>query len=71
MKKTKADVKIYDVEKWHGFMGGVHLLKVEVGDFEEICEIAKLINRPLLYDKKKNRYKVLDGAVVYVYIGEE
>lgn len=70
-KGKGTNPKSYEIHRWHGFAGGVYLLKVEIGSLEEIEEIAEMMDRPLLWDEDKKRYKVLDGATAYIYQVED
>jgi hypothetical protein len=61
-----ADVKVFDIE-WEGFFGNVHLMNVGISTFEDLCEIAAIIGRPVLKEKGRNIYHVLDASTVYTH----
>ena len=60
------DIKIFEIQ-WEGFMGGFHLMNVGVPKFEDLCEIAIIMSKPVLKEKGREVYHVVDSATVYTY----
>jgi len=64
---SKSDeVKVFEIE-WEGFFGNMHLMNIGIPTFEDLCEIALIISRPLLKEKGRNVYHVVDASTVYTY----
>ncbi|MBU0762558.1 MAG: DUF5305 domain-containing protein [Candidatus Altiarchaeota archaeon] len=64
--KKYSDVKAFEIE-WEGFFGNMHLMNVGIHTLEDLMEIAKIISRPVLKEKGRNIYHVLDASTVYTY----
>ncbi|MFC2153943.1 hypothetical protein ACFLRC_00480 [Candidatus Altiarchaeota archaeon] len=62
-----AEVKIFEI-RWDNLLGGLHLMNIGVKKYEDICEIAEMMNKPLLKEKGKERYHVVDSATIYTCI---
>ena len=60
------EIKVFEI-KWEGFFGGMHLMNIGVTSFEDLCELAVIMNRPVLKEKKKSIYHVVDSSTVYTY----
>jgi hypothetical protein len=42
-------------------------MNVGISTFENLCEIAIIISRPVLKEKGRNIYHVADASTVYTY----
>lgn len=62
-----SEVKVYEI-RWDNLLGGLHLMNIGVESYEDICEIAALMEKPLLKEKGRERYHVVDSATIYTYI---
>ena len=60
------DVKVFEIE-WEGFFGNMHLMNIGIATFEDLCEIAMIMSRPVLKEKGRNIYHVVDASTVYTY----
>ncbi|MBD3261381.1 MAG: hypothetical protein GF334_06800 [Candidatus Altiarchaeales archaeon] len=61
-----SEVKVFEIN-WEGFFGGMHMMNIRVQSFEDLCEIGVISNRPVLKEKNKNIYHVVDSSTVYTY----
>ena len=66
MDLKDTEVKVFEIA-WEGFFGNMHLMNVGIPSFEDLCEIAIIMARPLLKEKGRNIYHVVDGSTVYTY----
>ena len=67
MVMTKSEeVKVFEIA-WEGFFGNMHLMNIGIPTFEDLCEIAVIISRPVLKEKERNVYHVVDASTVYTY----
>jgi hypothetical protein len=66
MVKIPDEVKVFEIT-WEGFFGGMHLMNIGVATFEDLCEIGIIMGRPVLKEKGKNIYHVVDAATVYTF----
>jgi hypothetical protein len=64
--KNQANEKVFEIE-WEGFFGNMHLMNVGIHTYEELSEISKIISKPMLKEKGRNIYHVLDASTVYTY----
>lgn len=65
VEKTE-EMKVFEIE-WEGFFGNMHLMNVGISKYDDLCEIAKIIGRPILKEKGRNIYHVLDASTVYTH----
>ena len=59
-------VKIFEIE-WEGFFGNMHLMNIGISNYDDLCEIAVIMSRPVLKEKGRNIYHVVDASTVYTY----
>jgi hypothetical protein len=62
----EGEVKVFEIE-WEGFFGNMHLMNIGISTFEDLCEIAVIIGRPVLKEKGRNIYHAVDASTVYTY----
>jgi hypothetical protein len=60
------EVKVFEIA-WEGFFGNMHLMNLGIQTFEDLCEIAMIMSRPVLKEKGRNVYHVVDASTVYTY----
>jgi len=60
------EVKVFEIA-WEGFFGNMHLMNLGIQSFEDLCEIAMIMSRPVLKEKGRNVYHVVDASTVYTY----
>lgn len=60
------EVKVFEIE-WEGFFGSMHLMNIGIPTFEDLCELAIIMSRPVLKEKGRNIYHVVDASTVYTY----
>jgi hypothetical protein len=63
---AENEVKIFEIE-WEGFFGNMHLMNIGIANYEDLCEIAVIMSRPVLKEKGRNIYHVVDASTVYTY----
>jgi len=66
MVNISEEVKVFEIT-WEGFFGGMHLMNIGVLTFEDLCEIGIIMGRPVLKEKGRNIYHVVDAATVYTF----
>ncbi|MFH1056168.1 MAG: hypothetical protein V1744_08755 [Candidatus Altiarchaeota archaeon] len=60
------EVKIFEIA-WEGFFGNMHLMNIGIQTYEDLCEIAIIVGRPMLKERGRNIYHVVDASTVYTY----
>ena len=62
-----AEVKVFEI-RWDNLLGGLHLMNIGVKTYEDISEMAKIMGKPLLKEKGKDVYHIVDSATIYTYV---
>ena len=65
--KTQATkLPVFDIT-WESFLGGLCMMTIALSSFEDLEEVAKLLKRPILRDRRRKKFYVLDRTTLYVY----